>query len=90
MKKTEAKGSTDIKFYTHVEKLFVDFSSLKLNDELEGMFAGDVYISTKLDGSNGGIRLGADGKPLLTSRARVLSAEFDNQNFYSTFAETVL
>jgi ATP-dependent RNA circularization protein (DNA/RNA ligase family) len=39
-----------------------------------------------LDGSNGSVRLGADGELLLTSRARVLSEEFDNQNFFATFS----
>jgi hypothetical protein len=73
-------------FYTHIEKLFADFSSLKLNDELESMFSGDVYISTKLDGSNGSIRQGKSGELLLTSRARELSADFDNQGFFAAFS----
>jgi hypothetical protein len=76
---------SEAKFYTHVEKLFQDFSSLELNDELVGMFSGDVFIGTKLDGSNGSVRLGADGKLIFTSRNRVLNEEFDNQNFYYTF-----
>jgi hypothetical protein len=76
----------DTKFYTHVEKLFEDFQSLKLNDELEGMFSGDIFITTKLDGSNGSVRLGADKELIFTSRNRVLSAEFDNQGFYARFS----
>jgi len=77
---------SEVKFYTHIEKLFMSFASLDLNDELEGMLSGEVYISTKLDGSNGSIRLGGDGELLLTSRSRVLSAEFDNQGFWAQFA----
>jgi hypothetical protein len=75
----------EVKFYTHVEKLFQDFASLELNDELVGMLSGDVFVSTKLDGSNGSVRLGADGELVFTSRSRVLSEEFDNQNFLNTF-----
>jgi hypothetical protein len=76
----------EVKFYTHIEKLFEDFDSLKINDELEGILSGEVFVSTKLDGSNGSVRLGGDGRLLLTSRARVLSAEFDNQGFFAQFA----
>lgn len=77
----------ETKFYTHVEKLFVDFASLKLNDELEGMFSGDVFVGTKVDGSNGSVRLGSDGGVVLSSRNRFLSEEYDNQKFFATFAD---
>jgi hypothetical protein len=75
----------EIKLYTHIERLFVDSTSLKLNDDVEGILSGDVFISTKLDGSNGSVRLDENGELLFTSRNRELSLEFDNQGFAAAF-----
>ncbi|GHU80988.1 hypothetical protein FACS1894191_7360 [Clostridia bacterium] len=80
-------GMEEVRFYTHVERLFSDGESLALNDELEGMFSGDVFVTVKLDGSNGSVRLGEGGEVRFSSRNRMLTFDGDNQNFMNTFSD---
>ena len=51
-------------FYQHVERLD--------SDEVDGILDGEVYIYTKLDGTNAGVHYN-NGKVIVNSRKRELS-----------------
>lgn len=61
--------------YQHVEKLGTPAT--------EGILNGEVYIFSKLDGTNTSIYLNDDGEIEVASRNRVLSAEDDNAGAYA-------
>ena len=56
-------------FYQHVERLD--------SDEVDGILDGEVYIYTKLDGTNAGVHYD-NGKVIVNSRKRELSEGKDN------------
>ena len=56
-------------FYQHVERLD--------SDEVDGILDGEVYIYTKLDGTNAGVHYD-NGKVIVNSRKRELSEDKDN------------
>ena len=57
------------KFYQHVERID--------SDEVDGILGGEVYIYTKLDGTNAGVHYD-NGKVIVNSRKRELSEGKDN------------
>lgn len=56
-------------FYQHVERID--------SDEVDGILDGEVYIYTKLDGTNAGVHYD-NGKVIVNSRKRELSEDKDN------------
>lgn len=65
----------EFKKYQHIEKLG--------SVATEGILNGKVYLFSKLDGTNTGVYLGADGKIKVNSRNRVLSLSDDNAGVYA-------
>lgn len=61
--------------YMHVERLG--------RDEVDGILEGKVYISPKIDGTNGVLYLDDEGKLCAGSRSRELSLANDNSGFYA-------
>lgn len=61
--------------YQHIERLGTD--------EVEGILNGDVYVFSKLDGTNCGVMLDKEGNVKVNSRNRVLSLDFDNAGSYA-------
>ena len=66
----------EFKKYQHIEKLG--------SVATEGILNGKVYLFSKLDGTNTGVYLGADGKIKVNSRNRVLSLGDDNAGVCAT------
>ena len=65
----------EFKKYQHVERLG--------SPEVDGILNGNVYIFSKLDGTNTSVYLNDAGKIEVASRNRVLTAENDNQGAYA-------
>ena len=65
--------------YQHVEKFGTT--------EVEGIELGEVVIFPKLDGTNGSVWLGDDGKIRAGSRKRELSIDDDNAGFYAYISQ---
>ena len=59
----------ETRFYQHVERLD--------SDEVDGILDGEVYIYTKLDGTNAGVHYD-NGNIIVNSRKRELSEDKDN------------
>lgn len=59
----------ETQFYQHVERID--------SDEVDGILDGEVYIYTKLDGTNTGVHYNS-GKVIVNSRKRELSEDKDN------------
>lgn len=64
------------KSYQHIEKYGTK--------ETEGILNGKIYLSYKIDGTNGVAYLGEDGQPHFGSRKRELSLHEDNAGFMNT------
>jgi len=65
--------------YQHVERFGTT--------EVEGIELGEVVIFPKLDGTNGSVWLGDDGKIRAGSRKRELSIDDDNAGFYAYISQ---
>ena len=65
----------EFKKYQHVERLG--------SPEVDGILNGNVYIFSKLDGTNTSVYLNDEGKIEVASRNRVLTPENDNQGAYA-------
>lgn len=66
----------NFKKYQHVERYGTS--------AVDGIEKGECWVFPKLDGTNGSVWLGMDGKIRAGSRRRELSLEKDNQGFYAS------
>lgn len=61
--------------YQHIERFGAD--------EVENIELGICHVFPKIDGTNGSVWLGDDGKIQAGSRNRILSLDDDNAGFYA-------